>query len=159
MKKKPVEYRTYDLPIAGEVGAGRVVPFVSAGKTGSGILPAGLNIEKHEGVLWIVRGPSLNDMGIFDGDYLVCRKKFTKKDITRDTVCIVYIWSTGEYQAKKVLEQYGKVVLRSSGGGIPDKYYEPDDIEVRWIVEGYQRMRDERGRFKRTHDEDHDIPF
>lgn len=160
-RRKPVQYQLYPaLPIAGEVGAGKVVEFVATGKTASGILPVGLDIENAEGCLWIVRGPSLNDLGIFDGDYLVCRKPKKKSEITRDTVCVVYIHSIGQHQAKKVIEDSGMVILRSSGGGIPDKAYEPDDIEVQWIVDGYQRMKDENGRFRREAREKwDDIPF
>lgn len=119
-------------------------PFVPKDKTAPVALPVGTSVSAEEIGLMTVRGPSLNNLGIYDGDHLIVSRKFTKRDVTPETVCIVFIASTGELQAKKVIEQYGKITLRSSGGGIKDAFYELEDIEVRSIVIGYQRMLLER---------------
>lgn len=156
-RRSEQEQEIFQVQIHSEVGAGRVVPFTPRNQTAPVALPVGTDVQAQEIGLMTVRGPSLNNLGIYDGDYLICTRKFTKRDITPETVCIVFIGSTGELQAKKVIEQYGKITLRSSGGDIKDAFYERDDIEVKSIVIGYQRMRDEYGRFRKDGDED--IPF
>lgn len=157
MKKHPEKYEIRHVNIYGEVGAGTVVPFAPRNELVPIVVPAGSPADEHLGTL-IVRGISLENCGIRDGDLLLLRKDITRKDITPETICAVYIRSTGELLAKKLL--YGNrgdhVTLRSSGGGIKDVHYPAEDIEVRGIVFGFQRMRDEYGRFTKEGD---GIPF
>jgi SOS-response transcriptional repressor LexA len=143
--KKPEQYKVVELEVLGEIGAGQVVEFIPRNRVIPVALPSGADPE-HYGSL-IVRGVSLEDEAIFDGDLLILRKNITNKDIARETICAVYIRSTGELVAKKL--SYGNhgeyVTLRSSGGGIEDVHYHKDDIEVRGIAIGFQRMlRDDR---------------
>lgn len=140
MRKEPT-YRVLELEIHGEAGAGSVIPFVSRGERIPVAIPENGVADEHYGTL-IVRGISLTNDGIADGDLLILRKNITRKDIKRDTICAVYIRSTGDLVAKKL--RYGNrgddVTLRSSGGNIPDIHYHADDIEVRGIAIGFQRL-------------------
>lgn len=143
----------------GEIGAGRVVPFTPRNMTTPIVVPANTPADDKIGTM-IVRGVSLEDEEIYDGDILLLRRDITRKDITANTICAVYIRSTGELVAKKLV--YGNrgdyVTLRSSGGGLADVYYHADDIEVRGIVFGFQRLRNEYGEFMKASGTD-DIPF
>lgn len=47
--------------------------------------------------------------------------------------------STGELCAKRIIREANSLILRSTGGGIPDKRVYPDDIELRGIVFAVQR--------------------
>lgn len=138
----------------GEVGAGKIVPFTPKEGLVPVVVPVGSPKDEYLGTM-IVRGVSLEDEGIFDGDTLVCRRDHTKRDIDRNTICIVFIRSTGELVAKKI--EYGKlgeyVTLKASGGGIKDVHYPGDDIEVRAIVIAYQRM------LRKDRNRDPSIPF
>jgi SOS-response transcriptional repressor LexA len=138
----------------GEVGAGNVVPFNPRDELLPVLAPSVYNGTDVIGAL-AVSGRSLENEGIKDGDILICRRNITNKDVTHDTICIIYIRPTGELLAKKVVSSNGMVTLRSCGGEVKDKHYQPDDIEVRAIVIGFQRLLNENGRFTR----DETIPF
>lgn len=131
-----------DIPWEGEVGAGRLLPFIPKGGTVSMAVPNDIPDNEPLGTL-TVRGPSLEDVGILDGDVVLCRKIFSKKKITPDTVCIVYIHATGEVVAKKVAFFGDMVRLLSCGGGIKDIEAHPDAIEIRGIIIGLTRHREE----------------
>lgn len=154
--RKEPEYEIRYIESFGDVGAGTVVPFTPKNDMIPVAIPAGGPSDDKLGTM-VVRGRSLEDEGIYDGDVLICRRDFVKRDVKPDTICVVFIRSTGDLVAKKVIEEYGKITLRSSGGGIKDAYYEKDDIEVRGIVFGFQRLKNEFGRF--TKPSDSDIPF
>lgn len=148
------------VPDLGEIGAGRVLPFKSTERMVPVMVPSNAPADAALGRM-TVRGLSLEDEDIYDGDYLLLRSDITKKDIGPHTICAVLIHTTGELVAKKVLysaSQSNYVTLRASGGGLKDMYFPADEIEIRAIAWGIQRMPDEYGRFKRRRSED-DIPF
>jgi SOS-response transcriptional repressor LexA len=132
----------------GEIGAGRVVPFVPREDYVPVVVPEGVPADDSVGTL-TVRGVSLEEEGIFDGDQLVLKRNFTKRDIKPDTICAVYIQSTGELVAKKVFASpfKGHVILRASGGGLKDIHVPEDDIEIRGVVFAFIRMVGSDGRF------------
>lgn len=159
MKRGPQEMELRYVTDFGEIGAGQVVEFVPREKTVPIFVPKDSPTDAVFGRMTI-RGISLENEDIYDGDYALVRNDITKKDIGRHTICAVYIRSTGELVAKKI--EFGKngdlVTLKSSHDDIKDLQYHKDDIEVRAIVFGIQRMPDEYGRFRRRKDEN-DIPF
>jgi len=68
MKKKN-EYKVVELEVHGEIGAGSVVPFIPRNR----IIPVALPVNadpEHYGSL-VVRGVSLEDESIYDGDLLI----------------------------------------------------------------------------------------
>lgn len=129
-----------EIPITSEVGAGSVVPFVPQGEVAYIVLPSHMeHLRAHiHGV--IARGVSLEDMDIYNGDILIVLKKFTRRDITPDTVCIVYVCATGDLVAKKVIPEANMITLRAANANVSDLHYSPDDIEIRGVVIGFQRM-------------------
>lgn len=137
MTEKHIEL---DIPITGEVGAGSVVPFVPQGEVAYIVLPAHMEHLRPHIHGMIARGVSLEDMDIYNGDILIVLKKFTRRDITPDTVCIVFIAATGDLVAKKVIPNANTITLRASGGDVRDLHYSPDDIEIRGVVIGFLRM-------------------
>lgn len=137
MKRKSEKLAEMRLvPIHAEVAAGSVVPFTPR----TDMLPVALPVGYGEVGALEIRGISLEDDGIFDGDIVIYRKHFTHREIKSDTVCIVFIESTGELVAKKVLRNHeGMITLRSSGGGLKDVHHEQESIEVRGIVIWFMR--------------------
>ncbi len=58
-----------------------------------------------------------------------------------EAICVVYIIPTGELVAKKILwAGDGMLTLRASGGGVKDLHFSKDDIEIRGVSIGFQRM-------------------
>jgi len=158
-KPEPDEYEVRYIQDYGEIGAGRVVSFVPRSGSVPVIVPKNAPADEHLGRI-TVRGISLEDEDIYDGDYLLLRSNITNKDIDRNTICAVFIHTTGELVAKKVL--YGNngeyVTLRASGGGIKEVHFHADEIEIRGIVWSMQRMPNEYGSFRRRKDKI-EIPF
>lgn len=139
-------YSLEKTPIT-EVGCGTVVPFTPRTETVTILVPEGL-ARPDQVETMIVRGPSLTDHGIYDGDVIAYRTNFTNKSITPDSVCIVRVVSTNELLAKKIIVVApDKLALRSSGGGLKDRYFDLNDIEVIGLVFAAQKVADRYGRF------------
>lgn len=135
--KKPKEFEMIDARCYGQVGAGTVVPFIPKDELVPVVVPKGTP-QNIVGTM-IVSGRSLSDLHICDGDLLIFRSRFSLREITPQTVCIVYIRSTGELCAKKVIKEATMITLRASGGGIKDIQVTPDDIEIQGLVFAFQR--------------------
>jgi hypothetical protein len=123
----------------GELGCGRAIeaydnvyPFIPRDELIAVALPA--NVQAKDSGVFTIRGLSLTDFGLFDGDELLVTKAFNKRDIDEDTVCVVYIHPTGELVAKRIERGANMLILKASGGGIPDMEYGIDEIEIRYIV-------------------------
>jgi SOS-response transcriptional repressor LexA len=131
------------VPYLGEVGCGsslpahdNVYPFMPKDELIPVPLPAGMT-PRDAGVM-TVRGMSLTDFNVFDGDRMVVQTRFSSfRDIDEDTVCVVYIHATGELVAKRIVRGANKITLKASGGGIRDIECSVDDVEIRGIVIDY----------------------
>lgn len=134
-----LEYEVRYTKVIAEASAGSVVKFTPLDKLIPVVVPKG---SPDDIGTFIVRGLSLEKLGIFDGDALICRLKFSHKDIIPNkTVCIVYLSTTGEIMAKKVLfANKDTITLRASGGNIRDIHVDRNDVEVKAIAVGFQRM-------------------
>lgn len=138
MKHSPtveVKYVSY----LGEIGAGssvpafdNVYPFIPRDELIPVALPIGVSTS-DAGIL-TVRGISLSDFNVWDGDRMLIKKRFSWKDIDEDTICVVYIHATGELVAKRIEIGANTLILKASGGGISDLEYSPDEVEIRGIV-------------------------
>jgi SOS-response transcriptional repressor LexA len=138
MKKQP-QLEVKFVPHRGEIGCGsaveaydNVLPFLAKSELFPVAVPVG--IPASDVWLMTVRGPSLNDFLIFDGDHLVITKVFSLRDVDDDTIFAVYIHATGELVAKRITKGANTVTLRASGGSIKDLEYAIDEIELRGIV-------------------------
>src|SRR4051812_29201016 len=118
----------------GEIGCGRAVeaydnvyPFMPKSELIPVALPAGVN-ARDAGVM-TVRGMSLTDFNIFDGDRMVVQTKFSSwRDIDEDTICVVYVHATAELVAKRIVRTANTLILKASGGGISDIECAPDEV-------------------------------
>lgn len=142
--KKQVKYNVRSVTWEGYVGAGKLVHFPSP-KNEAVEIPVPADIPQKEPLATLtVSGGSLERVGICDGDIVLCRKIFTKKQIKPDTVCIVYTPATGEVNAKKIRFSGEYVTLRYCGfGEIKDDYVPSDEVEIRGIVISSTRRRNE----------------
>jgi len=136
---KPQPLETVLVPHYGEIGAGSVVPFIPQSELVPVAVPRDLAAAGSV-ITLTVRGISLEDEEIYNGDLLICNTKFRWSQITPETICAVFIHATAELVAKKIIREAHMLTLRASGGGIKDKQFSPDDIEIRGIAIGFQRM-------------------
>lgn len=122
------------VPYEGQVGAGRLLPFVP--KDGVIELPVPDSIPQNETLgTMTVNGSSLERVGIFDGDIVLVRRLTSKRQIKRNTICVVYVASTGEVLAKKITFEEDYLVLHSCGmQPEPPLYVLAGEAEIRGMV-------------------------
>lgn len=136
MKRKPTLQMKY-VQYLGEVGCGQAVetnvyPFMPK----SELMPVAIPewMPAQDAGIYTVRGLSLSDFNIFNDDRLLVRTKFLRSEITPDTICIVFVHSTGETLAKRIIKGANTLTLKASGGDLKDIEYSPDEVEIRGIV-------------------------
>ena len=141
--KRAFSYRAQAVPYEGEIGAGRLLPFIPKGGTVEVAVPDYIPETEPLGTM-TVRGRSLSRVGIDDGDIVLLRKIFTKSQIKPDTICSLYIPATGEVVAKKITFREERMVLRYCGyDDEGDIYVDPDDVDIRGIVISVSRHKTE----------------
>jgi repressor LexA len=73
-----------------------------------------------------VRGDSMIDVGIFDGDFVVCRSQITALDGE-----IVVAGIPGEEATIKTLQRRdGKIILVPANEALSEMVFEPSEIEI-----------------------------
>lgn len=156
---KPSNDKVIELIDEGFVAAGKRVDFpIKHTKTWVALTDRQAQMAEQGHIRTMtVAGNSLEGVGIYDGDKVLCKKVFNKKEIKDDSICIVFIPSNGEVVAKKVRFQPPYLRLISCNDSVSDIYVNADDVEIRGIVIGLVRMADNFGRFDRGYTSD--IPF
>jgi len=142
LTRDPTKPRALEVRYDAESGAPierrpvRHVPLVGDVAAGTGVLAAE-NIEETmpvpedltgDGVLFMlrVRGDSMVDAGILDGDYVVVRQQPNAE--SGDTV--VAGIPGGEATVKTLLRRRGKVVLRPENPEMDEMVFDPSDVTV-----------------------------
>ena len=118
--RRPVRH----VPLVGDVAAGTDV---LASENIDELIPVPSDLT-GDGELFMlrVRGESMIDMGIFDGDFVVCH---TQSSADRGDVVIAGI--PGEEATVKTYdERDGKVVLVPSNQALSEMVFEADEIEI-----------------------------
>ena len=120
VERRPVRH----VPIVGDVAAGTDV-LAAENITESMPVPADLT---GEGDLFMlrVRGDSMVDAGILDGDFVVVRQQDTAE--SGDTV--VAGIPGEEATVKTFLRRRAKVVLRPENASMAEMVFDPDDITI-----------------------------
>jgi repressor LexA len=142
LRRDPTKPRAIEIALEPSTGTAidrrpvRNVPLLGDVAAGTGVLAAE-NVEEvipvptdlcGEGELFMlrVRGESMIDAGIFDGDYVVARAQRTA-----DNGDIVVAGIPGEEATVKTfLRKRNKVVLRPANAAMDDLVYDPTDIEI-----------------------------
>jgi repressor LexA len=120
VERRPVRH----VPIVGDVAAGTDV-LAAENITESMPVPADLT---GEGDLFMlrVRGDSMIDAGILDGDFVVAR---SQPDAERGDMVIAGIPGE-EATVKTFLRKGGKVVLRPANERLSDMEFDPDEVTL-----------------------------
>lgn len=142
LKRDPSKPRAIEVALEPTTGAAverrpaRHVPLLGDVAAGTGVLAAE-NVEEllpipedftGNGNLFMlrVRGESMIDAGIFDGDYVVVRSQDSAE--AGDTV--VAGIPGEEATVKTFLRKRGKIVLRPANPTMDDLVYEPSDVTI-----------------------------
>ena len=122
--------KTVNLIDYGQVGAGKIIDFIPRGKRAA-TLP---HSKKTEGLVSVtVSGDSLRDMGINDGDQLICQTKFEKSEVKNGKLVVAQLPCLG--LVVKFFYQYkNKIILRSANPRYEDLIYDGDLVEIKAIV-------------------------
>lgn len=122
--------KTVNLIDYGQVGAGKVIEFIPRGKS-----PVNLpNSQRTEGLVTVsVCGDSLRDLGINDGDQLVCQTKFEKSEVKNGKLVVAQLPCLG-LVVKFFLQLENKIILRSANPQYEDLIYDADLVEIKAIV-------------------------
>lgn len=132
--KRETKYVVREIPYEGEVGAGRLYPFVPKEGTVAVAVPDDIPEDEPLGTM-TVSGISLERVGIYDGDIVVVRKIQNKRQIKRDTVCVCYVKSIGEVVAKKITFDKDYLLMHYCGmEAEPPMYVPAADVEIKGIV-------------------------
>jgi hypothetical protein len=133
-------------------GPGNLLPFPSDRDRETLALPPQLAGLARKGMVDLVTlsGNSLEGIGIYDGDQVLVKTAFSRKEIKAKTICIVYLPERNETLAKKVVYSKGWVTLKSFHPDVEDMVFRPDQVEVQAIVLRLLRRPDENGRFDRA---------
>jgi SOS-response transcriptional repressor LexA len=114
----------------GQVGAGRIIDFIPRGKR-SVSLPAS---QRTEGLVTVsVCGDSLSDLGINDGDSLICQTHIEKHEIKNGKLVIAQLPCLG-LVVKFFFRFEDKIVLRSANPRYEDLIFDVDLVTVKAIV-------------------------
>jgi hypothetical protein len=132
-------------------GPGKLLPFPTERDQETLALPPRMASMARQGTVDLVTltGNSLEGIGIYDGDQVLVKKAFSRKEITQKTVCIVHLLETNETLAKRVVYRKGVVILKSFHPNVADITVLPDQVEVQAIVVSLLRKPNEDGRFDR----------
>ena len=142
LRRDPTKPRAIEVALEPSTGAPvergtvRFVPLVGDVAAGTGVL-ATESIEETlplpadftgDGELFMVRvrGESMIDAGIFDGDYVVARSQ-----PSADNGDIVVAGIPGEEATVKTfLRKRNKIVLRPSNATMEDRVYDPTEVQI-----------------------------
>jgi repressor LexA len=120
------------LPLFGYIAAGRPIEAVASPQTVQ--VPPALRTERDCYVLQ-VRGDSMIDEGILDGDWVVIEHR----DSARNGEIVVALVDGAEATLKRIEQRPGKVVLHPANAAIKPLTYRPDRVQIQGVLVGQMR--------------------
>ena len=135
----PDEQRNTRLPLVGAIAAGSPIDAVEDRQhldLEAIFAPPGVNLAAKTFVLQ-VRGDSMIDEHIADGDYVVCEKR----DTVRNGQTVVALLDTGEATLKKFYRdsKTGRIRLQPANEKYEPLFVEPDQLQIQGQVIGVIR--------------------
>jgi repressor LexA len=114
----------------GQVGAGKIIEFIPRGKRLM-VVPAS---QRTEGLVTVtVCGDSLSDLGINDGDQLICQTNIEKYEVKNGKLVIAQLPCLG-LVVKFFFRFEDKIVLRSANPRYEDLIFDADLVEIKALV-------------------------
>ncbi len=120
------------LPMFGYIAAGRPIEAIDHQETVQ--VPESLRTNKPCYVLKI-KGDSMIDEGIFDGDYIVVERRSQAKN----GEIVVALIDKSEATLKRIEQQPGKVTLHPANADYEPMHYQPDQVDIQGVLVGQMR--------------------
>lgn len=120
------------LPLYGYIAAGRPIEAISNPETID--VPAQLRTTNPCYVLE-VRGDSMIDEGILDGDWVVIEHR----DQARDGEIVVALVDGEEATLKRLEKKSGEVVLHPANSSLSAMHFSPERIQIQGVLVGQMR--------------------
>ena len=124
--------RDDELPLYGYIAAGRPIEALDTGETLD--VPPMLRSAKPCYVLQ-VRGDSMIDEGILDGDYVVVEYR----DHARNGEIVVALIDGHEATLKRILQRQEEIVLCPANSTMEAMHYSPGRVAIQGVVVGQMR--------------------
>jgi len=120
------------LPLLGYIAAGRPIEAVATPQTVQ--VPPALRTDSDCYVLQ-VRGDSMIDEGILDGDWVVIEQR----DSARNGEIVVALVDGTEATLKRIEQRPGKVILHPANAAMKPLSYAPDRVRIQGVIVGQMR--------------------
>ncbi|MEP6901308.1 MAG: S24 family peptidase [Actinomycetota bacterium] len=122
--------KTVNLVDYGQVGAGKIIEFIPRGKRPVNVLHS----QRTDGLVTVsVCGDSLRDLGINDGDTLICQTKFEKSEVKNGKLVVAQLPCLG-LVVKFFFQFENKIILRSANPRYEDLIFDVELVEIKAIV-------------------------
>jgi repressor LexA len=120
------------IPLLGTIAAGR--PIEAFPEPECIQIPPLLRTEKPCYVLR-VRGDSMCEAGILDGDYVVIEQR----DTARDGEIVVALVRGEEVTLKRILQQPGRTLLYPENSAMEALEFDPSEVQIQGVLVGQMR--------------------
>ncbi len=120
------------IPFLGTIAAGR--PIEALPQPEYMQVPPELLGNKASYVLR-VRGDSMLEAGILDGDYVVIEQR----DSARNGEIVVALVNREEVTLKRIEQQPGRVILHPANAAMEPMTYSPDAVQIQGVLRGLMR--------------------
>ncbi len=121
-----------ELPMLGYIAAGSPIEAIEQQEYLE--VPPTLRTQKPCYVLQ-VRGDSMIDEGILDGDYIVVEQR----NRARNGEIVVALVDGSEATLKRIEQQPGKVILHPANSRMKPMRFRPDQVEIQGVLVGQMR--------------------
>ena len=120
------------LPLYGRIAAGQPIEAISHPE--HVMVPRSLRTARPCYVLE-VKGDSMIEEGIFDGDWVVIEKR----DRARNGEIVVALIDGAEATLKRLEQQLGRTVLHPANSNMEPLVYDPRQVEIQGVLVGQMR--------------------
>ncbi|BAO44516.1 transcriptional repressor LexA [Thiolapillus brandeum] len=120
------------LPLYGRIAAGQPIEAIASHETIS--VPPSLRTDNPCYVLE-VKGDSMIEEGILDGDWVVIEKR----DTARNGEIVVALVDGEEATLKRIEQQQGKVTLHPANASMQPMIYLPEQVQIQGVLVGQMR--------------------
>lgn len=121
-----------ELPMLGYIAAGRPIEAVTGQETLS--VPPALHTGKPCYVLQ-VRGDSMVDEGILDGDWVIIEQRET----ARNGEIVVALIDNSDATLKRLEQRRGEVILHPANAAHDSQRYRPEQVRIQGVLVGQMR--------------------
>lgn len=121
-----------ELPFLGFIAAGKPIEAIELPETVE--VPSMLKTERQCYVLQI-RGDSMIDDGIFDGDWVVIEKR----EVARNGEIVVALIDNQEATLKRIEQCPNEVILYPANTTMKPMHFRPDQVQIQGVVVGQMR--------------------